>query len=395
MKSTEQLIADFLASGADEIGPELKVFEERGISITDELISILQDTGESAPDKLTHERKRIRAVYGLKKLRDPRSIPALISALREQDESLGLAASSALVAIGLESVEPLISALSYPDREFRFFAIQILSELQDNRAVEPLISLLQDPQVGWVAARALGELGDPEAVMPLINAIQTCGPGRCRPFIVALGKIGDHQAIQVLIEHLSDLPDWVCNDVAEALAALGGAVKEPLLECLKSAEQNLRERAAIALGYMGLPDGIDLLKLALRTSPSVYIRSGAAGSLGMIQDPSALDSLILAIEDPATGVRKEAVKAIKRIGVSTEATSRALISALDSDDSFVVGEAALALSSIGDKQAIPELERLTREDDQDITLHAQEINGTLGEIARYAIDQINSRVKNS
>lgn len=397
MKSTEQIIEDFLTSNVDDTDATTKILEERGVSITDTLISILQDTVESASDKYAHEDKRIKAAYGLKKLRDPRGIPALIHVLREPDEGLNLAASSALVSIGAQAVEPLISALSHQDRHFRFFAIHTLGKLLDKRAVEPLISLLQDPQIGWVAAGALGELGDPRAVVPLIHTIQTCEPAQCRPFIAALGKIGDPKAIQVLIERLSDLPDWVYTAVAEALAAMGETAKKPLLEYLNSADQHSRERAAIALGYMGLPDGIQILKILLRTSPSVYIRSGAACALGIIQDPCALDSLILAIEDPASGVSREAIRAIGRIGVSTNATSKALISALDlaDDDPFVIREVVFALSSIGDERAIPELERLICQDDESLIFHSREKEGTLGDLASHAIEQIKSRANNS
>lgn len=394
MNSVQQYIADLLTSGADDIWSEIQVCEEKGISATDALISILQDTGEAASDKQAHMRKRINAAYGLKKLRDPGGIPALINVLHEPNESLGIVASSALVAIGSEAVEPLISALSNSNRHFRFFAIGALSELQDNRAVEPLISLLQDPQAGGGAAIALGELGDPKAVAALINAIHTHEPGQCRPFVVALGEIGDPRAIQPLLECLPNFPDWVRLSVAEALAAIGSPAEEALLNCLNSVEQNVREGAAIALGMMGLSNGIELLKVTLRTSPSTYIRSGTACALGIIQDPSALELLILAMKDSARGVRIAAIKAIKQIGVSTETTNEMLISALHNRDPFEVGEVVLALSRIGNDRAIPELERLIREDDKRIVFHAPEIVGSLGEVARHAIEQINSRVKN-
>jgi len=51
-------------------------------------------------------------------------------------------------------------------------AIQALGQLDDPRAVEPLVQALHDADY-WVrqgAARALRHLGDPRAIEPLIQA---------------------------------------------------------------------------------------------------------------------------------------------------------------------------------------------------------------------------------
>jgi len=42
----------------------------------------------------------------------------------------------------------------------RYFAIHVLDELKDKRAVPILIPLLQDDQINYNAAWALGEIGD-------------------------------------------------------------------------------------------------------------------------------------------------------------------------------------------------------------------------------------------
>jgi HEAT repeat protein len=396
MDFAEQSVVGFLTSDADDIWTEIKTYEEKGISVTDALISILQDTGESAPDKRAHLLKRIRAAYGLGKIRDPRGIPVLINALREQNESLGLVATSALVAYGSDAVGPLISSLSYSEPHFRFYVIQALSDLKDNRAVAPLIPLLRDPQISWLAASALGALGDPQAVGPLIDALRTHKPSECRPFVVALGEIGDIRAVPPLIECLSDFPEWVSVSAAEALAAIGDQAKEFLVDCLNNQDDNnVRERAAIALGLTGSSDGVEVLKVALRASPSAAIRLAAASALGTIRDSSAIEPLTSAVEDPAAGVVKEAIIAIKRIGVSTEDTCRALISVLKKRDPFIVMEGIFALAKIGDKHAIPELERIIHEDNKRVVFHTPAVKGSLGEMAKYAIKQIDSRLESS
>ena len=66
------------------------------------------------------------------------------------------------------SVGRLISALKCEG--LRRDAVDALGEVGDERAVQPLLGLLRDPDM-WIrcaAARALGRLRPPSAVQPLI-----------------------------------------------------------------------------------------------------------------------------------------------------------------------------------------------------------------------------------
>ena len=368
-------------------------------SVTEALISILQNNGEAVSDERIREVKRINAAYGLGELRDPEGISALIDALHEQDETMKIVASNALVKIGSEAVEPLVLAvLSRPVRHFRSFAIETLGQLGDRRAVESLITLLQDTEISWEAASALGRIGDPKALAPLIKALDSHDPTYCRPFVVALGKIGDPIAIETLLTCLdSRYPGHVRLGAVEALAGFGQIAIPTLLECLDNPEKDIQEEVAIALGLLGLPNGLHFILKTLQESNITELRMGAALALGIIGDEIALDPLVSAINEDKWRVRQEAIIAVRKIGVSSLPIRTALLSVLnDKNGCLNWWDAVLALGTLGDAQVVSELEMWSQQASNlwlDNWHNPQdEENETLRDAVQYAIEQIKSRI---
>lgn len=95
-----------------------------------------------------------------------------------------------------KTTEQLISALSSEDNSIQKEAIELLGDIGDNRAVEPIIQLLGDESVRRIAVEALGKIGDKRAVEDLIELLESF-PYRVDAAL-ALGKIGDERAIQPL-----------------------------------------------------------------------------------------------------------------------------------------------------------------------------------------------------
>lgn len=101
---------------------------------------------------------REEAARALAKIKDSRSIAPLIQALNGiPDDQPSLAAADALVAIGGPAVPSLIAALnSTPPAEYRlgvagpatvrWFLLRALGGIRDARAVDPLVSALDDPE---------------------------------------------------------------------------------------------------------------------------------------------------------------------------------------------------------------------------------------------------------
>lgn len=54
----------------------------------------------------------------------------------------------------------------------RYYAVHLLGELKDTRAVDVLIPLLNDDDINYKAAWALGEIKDKRAVAPLVDALR-------------------------------------------------------------------------------------------------------------------------------------------------------------------------------------------------------------------------------
>ena len=114
--------------------------------------------------------------------------------------SIQRAITAALLEIGGSVTEPLIAALSDDHDVIRITAAEVLGDLGDSRAEEPLIKMLSQVERGppdhrhnlqKAAASALGQIGDPRAVKSLVEAlIQPRDVDVRISAASALGKIG-------------------------------------------------------------------------------------------------------------------------------------------------------------------------------------------------------------
>ncbi|MFN3681512.1 MAG: HEAT repeat domain-containing protein [Nitrospira sp.] len=144
-------------------------------------------------------------MYGAKalgRLSDPRAVMPLLGLLQDPVKAVREAASAALVAIGYPAVHPLIKSLAHPDWIVRLRAVEALSIIRPLEAVPALIALAFDDPDSAVredAVRTLGVIGDERAVEPLITIV-TQQPKLRLVAIDALGVIGDRRAVPVLID---------------------------------------------------------------------------------------------------------------------------------------------------------------------------------------------------
>ncbi|MEK6190749.1 MAG: HEAT repeat domain-containing protein [Chloroflexota bacterium] len=171
------------------------------------------------------ERAR-EAAAALGRLGDPAAGLALINALT--DAGLRDAAAAALVAMGSKVVDILVMTLrqAHPDVRdasansgVRVAIAGVLGHAGDQRAVEPLITALDDvPEVGLAAAEALGKLKDPRALEPLSRLAVPFGITA----VEALGNLGDQRGTAVVVDWvMPDGPDGlVRSDPDEAAAAI-------------------------------------------------------------------------------------------------------------------------------------------------------------------------------
>jgi cyclophilin family peptidyl-prolyl cis-trans isomerase/HEAT repeat protein len=91
-----------------------------------------------------------------------------------------------------------------------------------------------------------------------------------------------------------------------------------LLRLLTDEEARTRRRAALAIGRVGLPDGVQALQQALG-DPEFEVRQMAAFALGLIGDPSARPALLTALKDSEPMVQGRAAEALGTVGDKSDA----------------------------------------------------------------------------
>jgi HEAT repeat protein len=121
-----------------------------------------------------------------------------------------------------ENFEKIMNQLSHDHIPYRVKAVEALGRIGDERAVEPLLPLLNDPSpdVQWVTAQALGKLHDRRAVEPLIEALLNSDHWIRKGAAWALGEIEDDRAVPALVPLLRDRKKDVRIAAAEALGRI-------------------------------------------------------------------------------------------------------------------------------------------------------------------------------
>jgi HEAT repeat protein len=253
-------------------------------------------------------------------------------------------------------VEPLIASLKGRE-DVRAAAAAALGEIDDDRAVEPLIAAVKDPgaNVRAAAARALGQLGDVRAVDRLIMALRDHESVVRGAAAVALGEIGDLKAVEPLINVLHGRED-VRAAAASALGQIGDPrAVEPLIAALK--DLRLCVAAAEALVQIGAPAAAPLVA-SLRDRAEV-VRNAAAEALIVQIGQPALGPLLAALRDEDEGVRRNAAGLLDRIGWapdSAEAAATYWVARNQWANSIQLGAAAIGPLGVAARnwQGVPE-----------------------------------------
>jgi HEAT repeat protein len=161
----------------------------------------------------------------------------------------------------------------------------------------------------------------------------------------------------------------------------------------KGAERNYKgaERKS-SVAYKN--DEIDFnIRILADQSLAATVRSGAASFLGNSKDPRAVPSLINALNDEDTGVRREAVMALGEMKDSRAVPF--LINALRDKDKGIRFEAAKALGKFNDPRAIGAVEPLI----QDLGSKDENIQSSatyaLVQIGKPAVEPLIKALKNS
>ncbi|MBW2261370.1 MAG: HEAT repeat domain-containing protein [Deltaproteobacteria bacterium] len=349
---------------------------------------ILIAKGEAAVEPLIKalfgtaiETVKVEIITILGRIGDPGAISHLATALGDENESVGIAASGALEEFGTSTVETVIKVLEHGTPQGRTQAAALLGKFEDPRAIQPLIDamwhtdkaaevihvfgkaaqpgLLVALEKGDVkskagAAAALGKINVQAAIGPLIGALNEWDPGVQKAAAKALGDLGASKAVTRLEELLDHHDPLVRAAVVEAIGKIGGAVDpQPIIDLLKDDHQHVQQNAIFALGELGIPAAVDQL-VALLAEDDKWVPYLASEALAKIGDP-AVDALAEVTLSGNPQVKSLAAASLGNIGGKDSA--RALVALLSDED--VSADAVTALIEVGPPAVKPLVKALS------------------------------------
>jgi len=276
------------------------------------------------------------------------------------------AVSKKLLALGPGVSEHLISAISSPNEDIRFWSAQVLSFIADDRAIELLINSFpayEDNDINLYSARSLIKIGDkssPHLVASLASQndlirlysvyclgelafsdaaspiekmlLSDANFAVRRNAAVALGKISSRSSIEPLINAISDkswnvriaatealgkFKDFIdsANSSGAEAVAFHDRITNTLLSSLSDTEARVRETGARVLSSFGDKFVEEPLLKLLETSVSDGEKMIAVKSLGELETKNAVYALEgLFGKTDSVELKKEIVMALGRIG---------------------------------------------------------------------------------
>jgi len=113
---------------------------------------------------------RYAPAWALGEIKNPDSIPVLVEALGDRNESVVKASTRALINIGRKATPSIVAALPSSSGRARKAMLRALEDIEDTRAEGAILSVLdteKDPVIQAAAARALSKCGTAKSYAPL------------------------------------------------------------------------------------------------------------------------------------------------------------------------------------------------------------------------------------
>src|SRR4051812_46129934 len=244
-------------------------------------------------------------------------------------------------------IDKLQNARKWRDRAF---AAELLGRVGGAKAVPALLSTVQatqseDADVREIALRALARIADPGAVQPLVEALaraETWLAPRIADILTRHGEAAVDHLIQLLTSTGGNTARaWAANVLGEVRA---GRAFPALLRALDDVDDEVRAKAATALGRLDDRRAVAPLLERLLTDPAPFVRARVAAALGQFGGPEVIDRLVQTLGDTAWWVRMRGVEALQQIGSPAEGP---LLVALDDTDPEIRQRAAIPLERLG------------------------------------------------
>lgn len=281
----------------------LAQFGEKAIEKLIQTLEVRKETGNFEKDVYDRNR-RVGAAITLGFIRNTKAIQPLIKSLESDPDPTGAA-----IALGMigdpQAVEPLIKKLDNKElaEHTTRVIIQALGIIGDKRANGSLVKIISAPHWGnyadeiekiLIAIEALSDIRDEMAVEPLIESLSDENSIIRWRAAKALGKMKDTRAVESLLRALSDKKklyiagdvEYICVAAAESLGKIGdSAAVEALINVLSDKRKELRIQAAQSLGEIGDVKATEALKQGLKDK-ELPVQKAFQEALGKLNEVS-------------------------------------------------------------------------------------------------------------
>ncbi len=277
---------------------------------------------------------------------EPASVPVLIRALHDADTTARAEAVSSLAHLGSLAVPGLLDALKQDD---------------------------------WAACGTqLRLLNNPQIIAPLRDCLTARQDETRRAIVETLSRINDERAVDALVPLLQDVDEAVRFLAADALARKGSERLPALLAALDDSLP-FRQHVATILTEHGAQLGIDALPVLLLASRvgHVHARWVADTILSQMDSPVAQDTLHHALSDPDAEVRLIAVEAVRQVN---DNNIEALVAAVRDASAPVRRAAVNALADVADPRVTAALVQAANDEDALVRSRALAAVGSLSRV---------------
>lgn len=290
----------------------------------------------------------VSVVGGLRSI-GPKAVPALVTALKNEDEKVRLPAIQAIVELRHPAkLEVWLEAVKDSNPYVQIYAARELGKSKTPAANDALCKVLQveDMEVRIEVVKALGQIGDEKAIGPLMDVLDGQVNMKLESAVgTALGTFGE-PAVKVLLEKIDSFDENRRRMIGLAIRELDALETRPLLlECLKSEHWQVRGAAIGALARLKTPESLRIVTDAIE-DPQWSVRSGAVNLLGKLADDKSAGAirailLKMAENDPNANVRDNALWTLYSFpGIPTNDYWNTLEGALDDESPRVRATAA-------------------------------------------------------
>lgn len=272
----------------------------------------------------------------------------------------------------------LVAALSDDSLHIRWKAVRHLSSFPTPKAAEPLRQLFKndDEKLNGMVIMALGKCDDGQTAPFLFNLFTEIP---LNPHAYSAGtQLGTLKAaayVEPLIQFLTsddekrvDSAIWALGDIGDHRAT------EPLLKLLAKNPENgqLLHTIFIALAKIDDPAMVETL-LPFVNDERFYIQQGAMGTLAQFQDDRITEAILPYLTSENPDLRATSVNALAKIG-GKPVTDKVLEVFERESHPRILVVFVRALARLGDRRAIPLLEKRRATDDDRLI---QEIDAAL------------------